>query len=429
MLNSENKALGQPNWLERRVIFMDNHLISSAPKILLTREQRRFWWTITLGFFAAHLLSYSFTNIAPAFYNELGFSMEQYGRLHIYFYWGLALGALLGGLAAKRWGFKHAWLGWVTLFSLAFPLGALGIKPLQLLLLRFLSGIGIMGMTIAGLSALAHILPPAKRGRYLILSFAVATLATPIGPLLANALLSGIGWRWCMALSSISLLLLPAGHRYLPSSALGSQSPPKAKEAQVPIGQFLTLLLLFTCALHQLTGGGFSFMLPAIWPKALAIILSLLSASTLGYLLVALASGYLRLPFLLGLTAGLGGLLTLLRCWLLKTVSTANIGYLPLEQFGWNSLMVIPLTILLAAAAYGFSALCWAYAVTVLPRAMASKTLGTVVALAFLLAWPLRELSAASPLNALLFFTAALLAFMAPSAPSEPSGLSSSPNT
>ena len=133
---------------------MTSRLFTSAPKILLTREQRRFWWTITLGFFAAHLLSYSFTNIAPVFYSELGISMEQYGR-------------------------------------------------------------------------------------YLILSFTVATLATPIGPLLVNTLLVSIGWRWCLTLSGVSLLLFLAGHKDLPSPPLDPQAIHKTKKAQVTLGQSL----------------------------------------------------------------------------------------------------------------------------------------------------------------------------------------------
>ena len=85
-------------------------------KIRLTSAQRRCWWIIAAGFFAAHFISYTFQVTAPAFFMLLDFTWEQYGSMDNYFYWGLALGALLSSPLCSRFGSKKTWLLSTALF-------------------------------------------------------------------------------------------------------------------------------------------------------------------------------------------------------------------------------------------------------------------------------------------------------------------------
>ena len=374
-------------------------------KIRLTSAQRRCWWIIAAGFFAAHFISYTFQVTAPAFFMLLDFTWEQYGSMDNYFYWGLTLGALLSSPLCSRFGSKKTWLLSTALFSLSATLCALASSAQFILTLRFLTGVGIMSMTIAALIILSALLPAARRGWYIAMALAFGTLATPIGPLLVDLLFrftgSG-GWRFCFAAMALSLLLLPFGWRGL------IEPLAETSKGQAPsLRQRFLLLILLACALYQLTAGGSAVLLNAGHSFALIVGLSFLVSSTVAYGLMAFATDRFSPRTLLLFTAGLAGALSLLRFFLPSPDPINNA--IPLAATLLS--MVLPL------AAYGFAAICWIYAACTLQEAGQSHAFGLLTAAAFMLVWLLRTLLLRTLLlpflllGTILFFASAVLVF------------------
>lgn len=367
-------------------------------KIRLTSAQRRCWWIIAAGFFAAHLISYILNAAAPAFFMVLDFTQEQYSGLNSYFYWGLALGALLSSPLCRQLGVKKTWLLSTALFSLSAALCAAASSAQFMLTLRFLTGVGIMSMAIAALLTLSQMLPAARRGWYIAMALAFGTLATPIGPLLVNLLFrftgSG-GWRICFAAMALSLLLLPFGRRGLMDCQETS-----ADRQLAPLKQRFLLLILLACALYQLTSGGSAVLLNVGHSFALIVGLSFLVSSTAAYGLVAFAVDRFSAKTLLLLTAGLAGAASLLHLLLLPS---------PYPVTATFPLAATLLSMILSLAAYSFVAICWIYAACTLKAAHQSYALGLLTAAAFMLCWLLRTLLSFLPLGTILFCASAFL--------------------
>ena len=363
----------------------------------LTSEQRRCWWIIAAGFFAAHLISYTFTVTAPAFWTVLGFTWEQSSGLSHYFYWGLTLGALLSSPLCRQLGAKKTWLLSTALFALAAALCTLASSAQFILRLRFLTGVGIMSMTIAALIILSALLPAARRGWYIAMALAFGALATPIGPCLVDLLFrftgSG-GWRICFAAMALSLLLLPFGRRGLMDCQETSDDRQLA-----PLKQRFLLLILLACALYQLTSGGSAILLNAGHSFALIIGLSFLASRTAAYGLMAFAADHFSSRTLLLLTAGLAGAFSLLSLLLPP----------PYPVTAAFPLAATLLSMILPLAAYSFVAICWIYAVCTLKEAHQSDALGLLTAAAFMLCWLLRTLLPFLPQGTILFWASALL--------------------
>ena len=123
---------------------------------------------------------------------------------------GVAIGSIFGGLIGDRIGRRWTLIGAIFLFGLMTAAGALTQAPAQLMLVRFVDGLGIGAAIPNGAALISEFTPRRRRGW----AIAIGMVFIPIGGILAGALgaslLELFGWRTMMIAAGLVPLILAA---------------------------------------------------------------------------------------------------------------------------------------------------------------------------------------------------------------------------
>ena len=204
------------------------------------------WAGWTFDFY--DLILYSFLLIPIS--QELGLSRETSSLVLGASLAATAIGGVIFGALADRWGRKPVLSLTILLYSLGTFLCGFATGPVSLLLFRILTGVGVGGEWATGQAYVAESFPPRMRGRF----GAIMQTGAPIGVGLAS-LVGGfvqplVGWRGCFMLSVLPALLVVVIRRYLPESDLWEQRQVLARTGALPRTaleqQRRTILTLFS---------------------------------------------------------------------------------------------------------------------------------------------------------------------------------------
>ncbi len=188
-------------------------------------------------------------------YKLLGAATE--GRIQMWFLFGWAIGGLVFGRIADKYGRTRTLVLTVLLYSALTGLTALCHTPDQVLVMRFLTALGIGGEWAAGAALIAEALPDrARRGASSILQTAAA-----FGPVfgacinLGNSALGG-NWRYLFLVGVIPALGCVLVRMYVPEPERSAAREPSnmAVFAQAPWGKHL--LIASIIGVVGVTGAG-----------------------------------------------------------------------------------------------------------------------------------------------------------------------------
>lgn len=130
---------------------------------------------------------------SEAAYKEFGPAIE--GRIMMVFLIGWAVGGLVFGVLADRWGRTRTMVLTILMYCAFTGLTALCQTPEQVMVVRFLTALGIGGEWAAGAALIAEVLPDKARAP----AAGFIQTAAAIGPVLAatiNLGLASFDWRW-----------------------------------------------------------------------------------------------------------------------------------------------------------------------------------------------------------------------------------------
>lgn len=135
---------------------------------------------------------------------------------------GMALGAVLSGMAADRWGRRTVITATLVIYGIASGLsGFAGSFPV-LLVLRFLTGFGLGGELPAASTLISEFSPASKRGRNVIFLESFWAWGWILASLVAYLLIPVYGWRTAFWVGAVPALfaavlrqLIPESPRYL----------------------------------------------------------------------------------------------------------------------------------------------------------------------------------------------------------------------
>jgi AAHS family 4-hydroxybenzoate transporter-like MFS transporter len=157
--------------------------------------------------------------VAPALAKEWGLSKGALGPVFSAGLFGLMIGALVFGPLADRIGRKN-----IIIFSTAaFGIGALITAFAQdagtLLIIRFLTGLGLGGAMPNAIALTAEYNPHRRRATMVMIMFCGFSIGAAIGGFLAADLIPRFGWRSVFIVGGIApLLMLPVLVWRLPES-------------------------------------------------------------------------------------------------------------------------------------------------------------------------------------------------------------------
>jgi AAHS family 4-hydroxybenzoate transporter-like MFS transporter len=157
--------------------------------------------------------------IAPAIREEWHLSAAALAPLFGAGLFGLMAGALLFGPLADRLGRKTVLVGSVAFFGLA-SLASMAAPDLTwLIVLRFLTGLGLGGAMPNAVTLTSEYCPGARRSSLVTLMFCGFTVGSALGGLASAQILATFGWRGVLCIGGVlPLLLVPVLMRSLPES-------------------------------------------------------------------------------------------------------------------------------------------------------------------------------------------------------------------
>jgi MFS transporter, AAHS family, 4-hydroxybenzoate transporter len=157
--------------------------------------------------------------VAPALAKEWGLGKAALGPVFSAGLFGLMIGALLFGPLADRIGRKTIIIG----STLAFGIGALVTATVQdvstLLIVRFLTGLGLGGAMPNAIAMTSEFNPHRRRATMVMIMFCGFSVGAALGGLLAADLIPRFGWRSVFIVGGVTpLVLVPILALRLPES-------------------------------------------------------------------------------------------------------------------------------------------------------------------------------------------------------------------
>lgn len=158
--------------------------------------------------------------LVPAITREWNVSHELFGVVLSAAPVGLAVGALLAGPQADRHGRKRVLLASVLLFGLFSIACALATSVSMLVVLRFITGLGLGATMPCTTTLLSEYVPERSRSLLITCMFTGFNLGSALIGFVAAAVIPAHGWRAVLVIGgALPLLLLPLYWRWLPESA------------------------------------------------------------------------------------------------------------------------------------------------------------------------------------------------------------------
>jgi MFS transporter, AAHS family, 4-hydroxybenzoate transporter len=173
--------------------------------------------------------------VAPALAKEWGLSKAALGPVFSAGLFGLMIGALVFGPLADRVGRKTI----IILSTLAFGIGALATAAVQdvttLLVIRFLTGLGLGGAMPNAIAMTSEFNPQRRRATMVMIMFCGFSVGAAFGGMLAAGLIPYLGWRAVFVVGGIApLIMVPILALKLPESvrflALHGNAPARVAE-------------------------------------------------------------------------------------------------------------------------------------------------------------------------------------------------------
>jgi MFS transporter, AAHS family, 4-hydroxybenzoate transporter len=173
--------------------------------------------------------------VAPALAKEWGLSKAALGPVFSAGLFGLMIGALVFGPLADRVGRKTI----IILSTLTFGIGALATAMVQdvttLLVIRFLTGLGLGGAMPNAIAMTSEFNPQRRRATMVMIMFCGFSVGAAVGGMLAAGLIPKFGWRSVFIVGGVAplimvpilLLRLPESVRFL---ALHGNAPARVAE-------------------------------------------------------------------------------------------------------------------------------------------------------------------------------------------------------
>lgn len=144
--------------------------------------------------------------VLPTLAKVWGLTAAQVGYIGSIGLVGMALGAVLSGAIADRFGRKKIFSATLIMYSIATGLCGLAWSFESLLLFRFLVGFGLGGQLPVAVTLVSEYAPPAARGRFVVLLESFWGLGWLVAALIAYLIIPRYGWNIAFFIGALPAL-------------------------------------------------------------------------------------------------------------------------------------------------------------------------------------------------------------------------------
>ncbi|MEL1136277.1 MFS transporter [Desulfitobacterium sp. THU1] len=175
----------------------------------LTRDHKLVFIFVMSAFFFEQFDNTNFGFVAPALIKSWGVTMDVIPQITSWYFIGMMLGALLGGLVSDKIGRKKTFLGSVLLFSLGSFLNALPGTSLNFFIIaRALTGFGVFAMMVVSITYISEMAPAEVRGKWQGLVAMCGLFSVPLVGLISRFVipLSPDAWRILFYIGALGII-------------------------------------------------------------------------------------------------------------------------------------------------------------------------------------------------------------------------------
>jgi putative MFS transporter len=190
---------------------MNDELIAArVDRLPVSRFHKRLLLLVSLPFFFDISDIFTFSYAAPALVKEWGLPISTIALLTSAGFFGMFVGATLGGMLSDKIGRKRALVVYVIAYSTFSLANALAPDIPMLIVTRVLTGVGISSATAVVMAYIAELFPAKTRGTWQGWAMVIALSGIPITSWVARLVVpSGPdGWRWIFVWGSLGILFL-----------------------------------------------------------------------------------------------------------------------------------------------------------------------------------------------------------------------------
>jgi len=138
---------------------------------------------------------------------------------------GMFFGAVLGGLAADRFGRKAVFTWTLLAYTLLTGLSALAWSAAALAAIRFVAGLGLGAELPVASTLVSELAPPERRGRTVVLLESFWAYGTVLAALIGALVVPTAGWRVALLIGMLPALYVVVIRRRFPSRRDTWRSP------------------------------------------------------------------------------------------------------------------------------------------------------------------------------------------------------------
>jgi putative MFS transporter len=145
---------------------------------------------------------------------------------------GMTIGALITGFVGDKMGRRFTYQINLLIFGLASLAAAFSQDMTQLIVCRFVQGLGLGAEIVVGYSTLTEFVPPKTRGRWLSMMAFLVVAGFPATAILGYLIIPNFGWRPMFVIAGVGSLIVWYLRKNLPESPRWLESQGRAAEAE-----------------------------------------------------------------------------------------------------------------------------------------------------------------------------------------------------
>jgi putative MFS transporter len=145
---------------------------------------------------------------------------------------GMTIGALITGFLGDRFGRRFTYQVNLLIFGLASLAAAFAQNMEQLIICRFVQGLGLGAEIVVGYSTLTEFVPPKSRGRWLSFMVFLVVAGFPATSLLGYLIIPTWGWRPMFVIAGVGSLIVWYLRKNLPESPRWLEAKGRNAEAE-----------------------------------------------------------------------------------------------------------------------------------------------------------------------------------------------------
>jgi MFS transporter, putative metabolite:H+ symporter len=192
----------------------------------------RIFWLVGAGmFFDGYDLYVAGSVLAAAISTKFSTLQQNLQFISLTFV-GMTIGAFVTGFLGDWFGRRFTYQVNLLIFGLASFAAAFAQDMQQLIICRFVQGLGLGAEIVVGYSTLTEFVPPGTRGRWLSFMALLVVAGFPATSLLAYFIIPVWGWRPMFIVAGVGALIVWYLRKALPESPRWLESKGRTQEAE-----------------------------------------------------------------------------------------------------------------------------------------------------------------------------------------------------